>query len=141
MIYVFNFFTTWMVIFVIFHRYVYKHINLLYLSFITLICGLYFSFVNPRKFVIYIDNVRYEYNGVQKFIIVDMFFHVSVFAYIYCMYSSYYKNVIDSKLLLSVIILMLYLFLVNVKKTYGLHVGEICVVVFVANLLYFLLYM
>lgn len=138
--YVFNFFTTWMIIFVIFHKYVYRHINLLYLSFITLVCGLYFSFINPRRFVLYIDNVRYEYNGIQKFIIVDLFFHILVFTYIYCMYSTYYRCVWDRKMFLSLIILMLYLSLVNIKRTYGVNLGEILIVVFVANLMYFMLY-
>ena len=120
-LYAFKFFTTWVLILAIFHRHVYKNINLLYLSFITLVVGLYLSFINPRRFVFYFENVRYEYTGLQKFIIVDIIFHILVFALIAERYGLYYKSKgFDNGFLWALAILGIYLCFYDPRRVYGI---------------------
>lgn len=139
MLYLFKFFTTWSVLLAIFHRQVFKYVNLLYVSFITLMVGLYMSFINPRKFVFYLQGERFVYNGVEKFIIVDMLFHLFVFGFIWSRYRGYYRG-FDNSLLSAMCLFVIYLMTVNVRKIYGLSLTELGFAFVVANVLYFLLF-
>ena len=141
-LYAFKFFTTWVLILIIFHKYIHNYINLLYLSFITLICGLYLSFINPRKFVFYFDGKKYIYNGIEKFIIVDMFFHILVFYFVYTHYNIYYRTSgYDVKLIWALLIILLYVIFTNIKKIYGISFWEMGLVFVIANILYYLIFM
>lgn len=141
--YLFNFFTTWSLIMVFFHKYLYKYVNLMFITFITLIIGLYLSFVNPRRFVWYFDKVRYEYTGLQKFIIVDMIFHLLVFYYIYSHYANYYINIsiFDFKTIIALCILILYIFTHDTKKLYGIDKYEGTGIFTISIMLYVMLFL
>lgn len=143
MLYVLKFFTAWVFIMALFHKYVYKHVNILLLSFVTLIVGLYLSFINPRRFVFYMQGERFEYTGAEKFIIVDMFFHVFVFYVLLCLYGSYYRSkelFCHSGTWAAFAILALYVAITDIKKLYGISFTE-CICVFaVALVLYTILF-
>jgi hypothetical protein len=139
-LYALRFFTFWMVFLIVFHHYTYKYVNLLYLSYVTLICGLYLSFINPRRFVFYFEGVRYEYTGVQKFIIVDLIFHILVFYFVYRRYASYYTSNYDMRLLVSFIIVIIYALFNNIKKIYGISFIELFSVFCISTILYFILF-
>lgn len=139
-LYAFRFFTCWMIIMIIFHHYTHKYINLLYLSLVTMIGGLYLSFINPRKFIFYFEGVRYEYTGIQKFIIVDLIFHILAFYFIYCRYSKYYTNMFDMKFLISCIILFIYMLSYNIRKVYGISLMELFSVCIISTIIYFILF-
>ncbi len=140
------FFTTWSVLFVIFHKHLFKHLHLLYITFVVMVCGLYLSFINPRKFVAYIAGEKYTYTGVQKFIIADMIFHIYVFWFILTKYGSYYRghtnNIIDVRIVNALLVMGVYLLFIkgNIKATYGIQFWEMCVVYAIANILFFLLF-
>lgn len=137
--YVLKFFTTWTLILTILHVYTSKYVNLLLLTFITSIIGLYFSFIKPRKFVLYFEGVRYEYTGLQKFIIVDMIFHLLVFYLIYSMYKNRYK-LNDSQTLNALLLLLIYSTFTDFKKLYGVEMKELFFVFIIAILLYYLIF-
>jgi hypothetical protein len=142
---IFMFFTTWNVLLVIFNRYTYKYINLLYTSFITLFIGLYLSFINPRRFVFRFANKKYKFVSWEKFISIDIIFHIFVFLYIYYKYYFvYYKNIDacteDQLLILSLCILFTYIICINVEKIYGITLLEFLIVFCIANIIYFILF-
>jgi hypothetical protein len=139
--YVFVFFTTWNVLLVLFHRYTYKFIDLLYLSYLTLMIGLYLSFVNPKRFIFRFGDKRYNFNGINKFLVVDLFFHILVFLFVYLTYFSYYhQQSCDSSLLNTFAIIIMYVCVVDIKKVYGITFLEFLIVFAITNLLYFILF-
>ena len=139
-LYAFKFFTTWSLILAILHKYTRTYVNLVFITFITAIMGLYLSFIKPRKFVFYFDNERYVYTGLEKFIIVDMIFHLLVFYLIYSRYGKYYKTMFDMKTLNVVLLMLLYASVANLKKLYGVGLGEQVFVFIIACLLYYLIF-
>lgn len=142
-LYIFNFFTTWSVILALLHSYTHKYINLLFVSFVTFIAGLYLSFINPRRFVFYFDKERYEYTGVQKFIIVDMLFHLLVFYLIWEKYGNFYSQtdpLVCTKTWTAMVIMGAYAMLYPLKKIYGIPVQELLLVCTIAILLYFIIF-
>ena len=139
-LYAFKFFTTWSLILALLHIYTREYVNLLFITFVTAIIGLYLSFIKPRKFVFYFETQRYVYTGLQKFIIVDMIFHILVFYLIYSRYGKYYKSVTDSKTVNAVLIMLLYASVTNLKKLYGVGLSELLFVFVIACLLYYLIF-
>lgn len=139
--YIFKFFTTWNIIFVLLHAYTHQIVNLLYLSYVTLMIGLYLSFVNPKKFVFKFGDKKYVFDKWSKFLSVDVLFHICVFLFVFYCYSVYYlKYGDDSQLLLSILIIFFYISMINVKKVYGVDFIEFVVVFCVVNILYFILF-
>lgn len=133
-----KFFTTWSVLMVVFHNQLFKYVNLMYVTFITLIVGLYLSFINPRKFVFYLQGERFVYTGFEKFVICDMLFHVFVFWFIWSRYRGYYPK-FDNTLLIAISLFIIYVSLIDIKKTYGITLWEMSFAFALANLLYFFL--
>lgn len=138
-LYAFRFFTTWMVLLVLFHHHTHKHINLLLLATVTLVVGLYLSFVNPRKFVFYFEGVRYEYTGLQKFIIVDVIFHVMLMYFVWSRYKGHYV-LWEPRTLAAIALLLLYILLHDIKRIYGVHWLEVLAVGFAGLCIYTILW-
>ena len=139
-LYALKFFTTWCLILALLHIYTRKYINLLFITFITAMTGLYLSFINPRKFVFYFENKRYVYTGAQKFIIVDMLFHILVFYLIYTRYKDFFKDMTDTRTLNAVLLLFLYASVTNFKKLYGVNLIELLCVFIISSIFYYLLF-
>lgn len=128
------FFTTWVLILVLTHGYSHQYFDLPYLTFTTMFVGLYLSFVNPRKFVFYFEDQKYTYTGLEKFIIVDMFFHILVFFYICSKYRSH--SMLSSQMLNSMLLLLIYTVIMNLEKIYGISFYELLLVAGLGNIVY-----
>jgi len=138
---IYLFFTFWMIILTLFHKYVYKYVNLLYLSFITLIIGIYMSYINPREFKFILFHESYTLKSGDKLLIVDLFAHLFIFLYIYSIYHKYYTPFrVDTPLLLSIVILLIYTFSINIKNLYSANYYELFSIGIVANLLYLIIF-
>ena len=138
---IYLFFTFWLIILTLFHKYVYKYVNLLYLSFVTLIIGSYMSYINPREFTFVLFNESYTLRGIEKTIIIDLFAHLLIFVYIYSLYYKYYTPFrVDIALLLSISILLIYIFSINIKNLYKANYYELFSIGVVANLLYLIIF-
>jgi hypothetical protein len=139
--YVLLFFTAWNVLLVLLHKYTHQTFDLLYLSYMTLMIGLYLSFVNPKRFVFRFGDRKYNFQGAQKFLVVDLVFHILVFLFVYYMYFDYYHNKdCDGALLNSVALIVLYVCAINTQKVYGITFLEFIIVFSATNLLYFILF-
>ena len=142
---IFMFFTTWNVLLVIFNNITYKYIDLLYTSFITLFIGLYLSFINPRRFIFRFGLKKYKFVSWEKFIAVDIVFHIFIFLYIYYKYYNSYYSLLDKCeedeiLIISLCILFTYIICINVQKVYGITLLEFLIVFCIANIIYFILF-
>ena len=139
MLYVLQFFTTWSCIFAIMHTYMHSWIDLKFLTFVVMIVGLYFSFINPRKFVLNLSaHETIVFTGMQKFIVVDMIFHIGVFLYISQLYA---KQPFDhGRFFMACLFLLLYISIVNTRRVYGISFEEILYVFIVACIVFFISY-
>lgn len=139
--YILFFFTIWNIILVLFHKYTHKYFELLYLSYVTFMVGLYFSTVNPRKITFYFGDKTIIINKWYTLILIDILFHFGVFLFVYFKYYKYYKNV-DTNMLLfnSVILITIYICMICPSKVYGVKFIEILTVVTIVTLLYFAIF-
>jgi hypothetical protein len=134
------FFTFWVIVLLLFHKNVYRHINLLYLTFLTMIGGLYISYIHPQYYNFTLFNEQYKLKHADKFVIVDMFFHILAFVFICSMYSDYYSGQFNSSLLLAIFIVSLHVILVDSTMLYNVKPFEMLAVFVLANIAYLLLF-
>ena len=139
--YVLFFFTLWNLVLVVFHKYTHKYFHLLYLSYVTLMVGMYFSMVHPAQCVYYYKDKKIVIDKWFYLAIIDILFHITVFLFVYFKYFKYYQSVNPDKLLLtSVLLLSFYLCIIDPTKVYGINIIEILAVISAVNLLYFAIF-
>jgi hypothetical protein len=129
-------FTFWTIVLCIFHEYTYKYFNLLYLTFIVFIAGLYISYVNPKYYIYEVNNETIVFDGFSKFYVIDIFCHTLPFLYIYYVYGTYYtsKSLLDFPL--TILLILLFLIILNAKKVYGLTQQEVILLYIGITVLY-----
>lgn len=132
-----KFFTTWIFILIIFFKYSKNIFNLKILTFVTLFVGLYFSFINPKKFFLQIDNKKYYFTGIEKFFIVDLFFHILTFIVIYILYENIPQNI--NLEINSLCLMLFYLSFFNLKEIYGINKNEIILVSILSIIIYYII--
>lgn len=138
MLYIFNFFTTWVVTLTVFHNYVEKYIALSFLAYIVMIVGLYFSYVNPRKFTIQMDDdQKIVVKDPHKFFLIDLPFHILMFFFVYTVYGLH--NKLDIKIVTAVFLIALYAIIFNPAEIYEVHMVEIIIVSLCAMISYVVL--
>ena len=142
--YVLLFFTVWNLLLIIFHKYTHKYFHLLYLSYMTFMVGMYFSTVNPAKFVFYFKDKKIVVDKWFYLLLIDILFHISVFIFVLIKYYSYYSSLgragNDMLLLSSVMLLVIYICLIDPSRVYGISYIEIIAVIAATNLLYFAIF-
>lgn len=135
--YIFKFFTTWSLILTLAHAYTGRFLNIVYMSYLVAFMGLYFSFVNPKKFVVYSDDgERIVFNGLQKFIFIDVLFHISICIFAFHVFGRKRGNM--NGYMCVALFMLLYATLVDVRKVYGVAFNEMAVVFVIANIFFFL---
>lgn len=139
MFYALYFFTFWSILLVILHKYTYKHVNLLFITFISLIIGSYISFLHPKYFIYEIDNEKIYLTGLHKFIIIDIFAHILPFLFVYFTYYNYYKNKSILEDPITILIVLIYGIIINHQKIYQIGFREISLILLISICLYFLL--
>lgn len=132
------FFTTWVVILVIFHKYTHKYLDLLYLTFVTCLIGLYISYIHPQKYDFILNYKNYTIKSLDKFILVDLLFHIIAFLFIFAKYN--HKFELNIPFLNSICIILLYSISMNLYQVYGIRQFELLTVMVIANLLYIILF-
>lgn len=153
MLYALYFFTLWIFILVIFHQYTFKYFDLLYLTFIVLICGSYISFINPGKYILKLsDNTDIKFSGFHRFIITDLAIHLFMFLFIYYWYYNYYKSHIDvNRYIHTALLIIVYMIIITVCfmytkvsatsimpvcDVYGIKFIEFLIVLIIGTILY-----
>lgn len=136
MLNIFDFLTVWVFILVLFHKITNKIVSLPFLSFIVMFNGLYFSYINPGKFVLKDCQRTYEIVGYEK-LLGDIFCHVGIFIFIYAIYGM--ESIFNEKLLPTVLLLALYGTIYYAPDIYLIPFEEIATIFLFSVLLYILL--
>ena len=135
-----QFLTLWILILVIFHKYTYQYLDLMYLTFISLIVGSYISFINPKMYVV--NNKPDEeivLKNFHRFVIVDLSVHLFCFVFIWYYYYDYYKHLNSMiPLVTSILVLIVYTLNIDVAKVYRLQFKELLYTTLLSTMLYFL---
>ena len=138
---IYKFFTIWVFVLILFHTFTSKFLSLPFLSFIVLFKGLYFSYINPTKYLIINENSTIVIDGYKK-IIVDLIFHILPFIFI-C-YNYGLEPVFNNwKLIPSLLLANLYLLLYNPCEIYHVNINEIAILTvssFISYLIVFNIY-
>jgi hypothetical protein len=137
MLYIFKFFTTWVAILTIFHKYSNHYISLPFLTYFVMTAGLYLSFIHPGYFIIYKGQTKQVIRDPQKFILVDLPFHIGLFYFVYNTYGL--DCVPDDRILASIILIFLYIIICDAPKVYGVHIFEMMIVSMASLLSYVIL--
>ena len=126
---------------ILFHEHVHAYIDLLFLTFVTMISGLYISLINPRKYVFTLFNNSYELSGADRFFVVDIFFHVGIFMFVYSVYKNDYTPLsVNCRFLFVLLLFVSYIILIDTKKLYGVQKYELTAVCVVSILVYMMLF-
>lgn len=136
--------TTISFIMVLLSSYIYKYINLLFLTIFVCLGGLYVSYTTMTyENVTAMENIfvgSKEYT-IAKFFI-DIFLHVLPLVYIYSNYRNYYKLNPSSES--AIIFIIVYLCAIKIENVYALNneenvhvVGSIFIIMIVVYLIFF----
>ena len=139
LIYIFKFLTIWSFFLSLFHNYVNSYISLPFLSFICMIMGLYISYINPKKYVIYNYNKPIEIkNNLIKLLFIDIPFHILVFIFIIYKYG--FDDIYDIKIITTLLLIFFYYSINDISFIYKISIKELQLLFIVAILLYILLF-
>lgn len=130
------FFTAWVILLVLFHKHTHKYVDLRYLTFVTMLSGLYISTIHPRQYTFWLLDEKYTLKSWDRFIIVDMFFHIGAFIFIASIYKT---GGFTSRSILSAGLICLYSLLIDSQKVYSIRKFEILSVIICSTLLYVIL--
>ncbi len=135
----YKFFTLWVVLLVLFNKYTYKYVNLEYLTFITLIVGLYLSYINPKFYRFKILDKWYEIRKTcEKFFLVDLLFHILTFYFVYKTYHNEYIKY-DKRTFSSLLLILVYYLLIDINKVYNISAKELIGVFMIVNIIYLII--
>jgi hypothetical protein len=135
---IFNFFTIWNIILLLFYEYSNKYFDLLLLSLNVFLIGSYFSFIEPTYYKILLyKNSSIIISGWTRFIVADVIFHSLPLLYII------YKNkTIESKFyktINSLLLLLFYLLINSIKEVYMVENKIIIFLSIIINLIYLMM--
>jgi hypothetical protein len=138
-----------MVILAVFHKFTYKYVDLLYLSFITLIVGSYVSFIDPGYIIFKVSNNEIiKFEGFHKLIIIDLASHLFIFLFVYYLYYNYYKTTKNKNILIlnALLLIIIYNILTTIylkklpaESIYNIKFSTTFVVFIVATLFYLII--
>lgn len=127
----FDFFTTYLLLLVIFNKYTAKHIDLFFLTIITLFMGIFISYYHPKYYHFVFNNHEYNMSGYRRWIVDAI--HIALFIYT----SLYVANTTNQYTITnSILILIVYLFLFDIEKVYRVNKQDLIVIGLIIIILY-----
>ena len=101
--------------------------------------GLYISYINPKKYVIYNYNKPIEIkNNLIKLLFIDIPFHILVFIFIIYKYG--FDDIYDIKIITTLLLIFFYYSINDISFIYKISIKELQLLFIVAILLYILLF-
>ena len=116
------YYTTWNVILVCLHPWIHPYVNLLFSSFFVLVVGFFAVHLN-HNFLKKDLNTITEDTYLRSFLLVaaDVLFHVIPFIFILSKYKGYYSKKSNVySIATSVLLIIIYMMLTDIKKVYNL---------------------
>lgn len=126
----FRLFTTWNLLLVLFHKWTFKYIDLLFTTVVTMLIGFCITHFSPgysSEFVVDFDKhgdpIRiHGWHAVA----IDVVFHVLPFVFVYTVYGAHYKRMANyAPTMVAVLVLGAYLLLFDIERVYGANVYAI----------------
>lgn len=138
----FLFLTVWTWLAMIFHRQLYRHIDLLYLSTIVMFIGLYLAHINPKYYILSTDNNQTHdiiLNDKLSLVVADII-HILPFLIFMVLYGKYYALSIGNiPLIRTSCIITIYIILFEPSKVYHVRTIELLTLGVIAFIIYILL--
>lgn len=128
--YVFKYFTSWVALLVIFSTYTGNVFNLLLLTLLTCIGGLYISFVYPKYYKFRFGLLEIKVNTLLERYALEFFVHFALLLYVYIKYRDNY-TIFSYQTLNSIMLFVAYLLITDVKIMYNLRNIDIFRIAFV----------
>lgn len=139
LLYILNFLTIWVFILILFHKYINKYISLSFLSFIVMFMGLYFSYINPKKFVLYHYNRKVEISNFYiKLFLIDIPLHILPFLFI--LYKYGLDNINDNKILMALILIFFYYSIYDISYIYKIRLRDIQILLIISIIIYIIIF-
>lgn len=133
---VFQYFTFWLMILLVIHKHVYKHIDILFLSVVVFVIGIYISHVNPKRYTLRLGNGDVIVDGWFKLATADVS-HSLLLLYAIVMYGRYYiKQQSIIPLLVALAFLTTYFSISKPHLVYDVSVSEFTVLMTSVTLFY-----
>lgn len=138
----FVFLTTWTWLAMIFHRKLYRYIDLLFLGLVVMIIGIYFGHVHPKYYIISLDdtdNNNIILNDEISLLLADIL-HVIPFMTFLTLYGRYYaKQTHHTLFIRTFCVITMYLILFTPSRVYHVNTIELLMLGVITMILYFLL--
>lgn len=138
----FMFLTLWTWLALMFHRRLYRHIDLLFLGFVVMFIGIYLGHVNPRYFIVSPDNSHNNdiiFDDKLSLMTADII-HIIPFLIFAAMYGRYYaRQPYNTLFIRTFCIISTYLILFSPSRVYRVNTIELLMLGSVTTVLYLLL--
>ncbi len=118
--YVLKYLTLWIAMLVIFHKYTSQIFNLLFLTMLILIGGVYISFVSPKYYLFRFSNHLLKVDKLMERCFIEFFVHFLMLLFIIM---NQYKihQLFSVQTLNSILFTITYLLIVDVKTVYNIQ--------------------
>lgn len=132
-----KFLTLWVSVLVLFHTYTSKVFNLVILTILTCIGGLYISFVYPGYYSFRFLSYTIKVDTLAHLLMGEMF-HLILFLFIFNYYNKAY-HIISYQTINSILLIIVYLLIVDIENVYNLRkhdIQNIITLVFITLIIY-----
>jgi hypothetical protein len=124
---IFKFLSIWVWILVILHSYTSDVFNLIFLTLFVLTGGAYISFVHPRYYSFSFGCITIKTDALWKRLTIEIIFHFLLLMYVMIIYQNKYA-LFSYQTLNSVLLLIVYFIIINVRKMYHLQNNDILMI-------------
>lgn len=133
------YYTIWNLMFILFHKWTYKYINLLLSSILVAVTAFVIFYIHPGMCVVHKSNPveSYAISDNKTLIILDIFTHWIPLIFILYMYGSYYiKNTTGIYDIITILIFLIYMILFNPLSIYRIKIDHLIISVYISAILY-----
>lgn len=127
---IFKYLSIWIWILVILHRYTSNTFNLIFLTLFVCIGGAYVSFVNPKYYLFKFGSIKIKTEHLIKLLTIEVVFHFMLLMFVFTYYGNKY-TLFSHQTLNSILLLIVYYFLINVQQMYHIQEKDILIITLV----------
>lgn len=136
-LYAIRYLSLWVIGLVLAHRYTFQIFNLQLLAITIFVGGFYIAFIYPRYYEFHYLSKTLTIDNVFILTITEVVFHLLTLLFVLYIYGDTY-NIISIQTLNSILLLILYILIVDLEKTYKLtfkNVLHIILIIIVTKIL------
>jgi hypothetical protein len=131
----FKYFTSWIILFVVFHKYTNNILNLRLLTILTFIGGFYISFIYPNYYLFKISGIQVNVHTLLERCITEFFLHFMLLLVVLLLCSDSY-DFLSYQTLNSLMFIIVYLMVLDVRIIYNLRKQDMLNIFIVSLIVY-----